>query len=78
MNLRNRIKKLEHQKNFPALCQCTISDLPGLLTARELPPMCERCGNQRTEKQIQTFAERRIEGQKRLEIVLKQVKTRNQ
>jgi hypothetical protein len=77
MNIQNRLKKIEKQNSLSALCLCTISDLPHLLTATELAPVCERCGGRRTEKEIERFTERQIEGQKRLDAVIEQVRARN-
>jgi len=77
MNIQNRLQKLEKQNSLSALCLCTISDLPQILTARELAPVCVGCGGRRTEKEIERFAERQIEGQKRLDAVIEQVRVRN-
>ena len=77
MNIKNRLTKPENQNSLSDLCFCTISDLPQLLTARELAPVCARCGGRRTEKEIERFAERQIEGQKRLDAVIEQVRVRN-
>lgn len=76
MSILNRLKKLENQNNISGLCLCTISDLPQILTARELAPVCGRCGGRRAEKEIERFAERQIAGQKRLAAVIEQVRVR--
>ncbi len=78
MNILNRLKKIENQNNLSGLCLCTFSDLPQILTARELAPVCVRCGGRRTEKEIERFAERQINGQKRLDAVIEQVRVRQQ
>ena len=77
MNIKNRLTKLEKQNILSDLCLCTISDLPQILTAREIAPVCGRCGGRRTEKEIERFAERQIAGQKRLDAVIEQVRVRN-
>ncbi len=76
MNIKSRIKNLEKTQNTAGLCLCSISDLPELVTARFLNKVCRKCGKTRTDKQIELFAKRRIEGEERLKIVTKQVEAR--
>lgn len=78
MSIKNRIKRMEKQNNLSASCLCAISDLPDLLTAQTLAPVCEQCGGQRTAKAIENFAERTNEGQARLSVITEQVRLRNE
>lgn len=77
MKLKHRVEKLEKTQNLSGLCQCSISDLPEILTARQLSKVCQRCGKSRTDSQISRFSEMSSKGRARLQTVTQQIEARN-